>query len=342
MKRLCSLSLMPGTMLILTLVLSACRVPAMPSPEGSASLPTAERQTPAAPAHPKFLGNIYYRYGNFEPMNFAKYWNQVTPENFGKWGEVEKQRDQYSWDGLDSAYNFAKSQGFPFKEHTLIWGNQQPKWICGLSEEEQKEEVEEWIKDVCTRYPDLDMVDVVNEPLHAPPCYKDAIGGDGTTGWDWVIWAFQTAGKYCSGVKILNDYGILNSSTNTEKLINIARILKDKGIPVAIGCQGHGLEKTGASTIRANLDKIAEAGFPVYISEYDVDIADDAQQLKIYQEQFPLFWEHPVVKGVTLWGYVEGEIWKRNAYLLRADGTERPALTWLMEYIRGAGIGTGK
>jgi hypothetical protein len=57
--------------------------------------------------------------------------------------------------------------------------------------------------------------------------------------------------------------------------------------------------------------------------------------LNIYKEQFPVFWEHYAVKGVTLWGYIQGEQWKSNAYLVRTDGTERPALQWLKTYLQG-------
>jgi endo-1,4-beta-xylanase len=53
---------------------------------------------------------------------------------------------------------------------------------------------------------------------------------------------------------------------------------------------------------------------------------DDAAQLSIVQEQFPLFWEHPGVAGVTLWGYIEGEMWRNEGHLLTAGGEERPAL----------------
>jgi len=41
--------------------------------------------------------------------------------------------------------------------------------------------------------PDLPMIDVVNEPLHAVPPYAAALGGSGATGWDWVIKAFEMA-----------------------------------------------------------------------------------------------------------------------------------------------------
>ena len=49
-----------------------------------------------------------------------------------------------------------------------------------------------------------------------------------------------------------------------------------------------------------------------------------------------MFWEHPAVQGVTLWGFRPG-LWRDNqrAYLVRKDGSERPALMWLRGYVRG-------
>src|SRR5688500_18900170 len=79
------------------------------------------------------------------PSDFKTYWNQVTPENAGKWGSVEATRDDMNWDQLDLAYNFAKDNGLLFRQHTFVWGQQQPAWMNSLCPEEQKAEVEEWI-----------------------------------------------------------------------------------------------------------------------------------------------------------------------------------------------------
>ena len=87
-------------------------------------------------------------------MNFAAYFNQVTPENAGKWGSVEATRNVMNWAQLDIAYNLAKSNGFPFRLHTLIWGAQQPAWIASLPVAEQREEIEEWFALVAARYPE--------------------------------------------------------------------------------------------------------------------------------------------------------------------------------------------
>ena len=72
----------------------------------------------------------------------------------------------------------------------------------------------------------------------------------------------------------------------------------------------------------------------MYITEYDIDVADDAEQEKIMQEQFPLFWDDQHIAGITLWGYVVGATWRPNSGLMTAAGQERPALRWLREFIR--------
>src|SRR5690606_21753016 len=144
--------------------------------------------TPRGPAlaenQSKFLGGAY---SAPQAPNFTAYFNQVTPENAGKWGSVEGQRDVMNWAELDAAYAVARDNGFPFKLHTLIWGNQQPAWIESLPPEEQLAEIDEWFAAVAERYPDVDTVEVVNEPLHDPPSspgngggnYIEALGGAG-------------------------------------------------------------------------------------------------------------------------------------------------------------------
>ena len=285
----------------------------------------------AAKGKCKFLGNIT---AGSVPDDFKKYWNQVTPENGGKWGSVEAIRDVMNWTALDLAYNYAKDNNLPFKQHTLVWGQQQPGWISTLPAEEQKEEVDEWIKAFCQRYPETDFIDVVNEPLHAVPNYATALGGSGTTGWDWVVWTFEKARDYCPNSKrVLNDYNILSNDTATATYLKIVNLLQDKDLIDIVGEQGHFLETTPSATIKKNLDRLTAAGLPIHISEYDVNLADDHAQNQKYQEQFPVLWEHPGVHGVTLWGYQQNRIWRKNAYLIRADGSVRPALTWLINYV---------
>lgn len=286
--------------------------------------------TSTAPPMDKFVGNITTR-GEVR-SDFMSYWDQLTPENESKWSSIEPSRDVMNWEALDRAYDFARRNGIPFKGHTFVWGSQYPRWIAGLPPEEQREEVEEWIRLFCERYPDTEMIDVVNEPPpHTTPPYMDAIGGAGATGYDWIVWSFERARHYCpNSILILNDYNVLVS--DTVSFLRIVGAVQDSGYIDALGAQGHNLEAVSITELRSNLSRVLRTGLPLYVSEYDLNIADDAEQRKVMSQQFPLFYEEPQITGITLWGYIHGFTWKTDTGLIR-DGVPRPALTWLMEYL---------
>ncbi|MCB0748547.1 MAG: endo-1,4-beta-xylanase, partial [Ignavibacteriae bacterium] len=308
---------------------------------------------------PKFLGNAY---GDIPDNIFANYWNQLTPGNAGKWGSVASQQDTalWNWNGLDRAYNHAKDNDLIFKNHTLIWGQQQPSWISALDSAQQIKYIETWIRKVGERYPDIDMIDVVNEPLtnHNPPDgingranYKKALGGNGVTGLDWVIKSFELARKYLPNTElILNDYGIINDNAATTSYLQIINLLKARNLIDGIGVQGHRfeLENTTTSTLKSNLDRLAATGLPIYISELDLGnlndsgTPDDAKQLELYKKYFPVLWQHPGVKGITLWGYLEGQMWQTTCFLVHTDGEQRPALDWMVQYIKDNPVGVNE
>ena len=308
-------------------------------------LPAHLLSQPLANGKTKFLGNIL-GFSGF-PANFVSYWNQITPENNGKWDQVEAVKDAYTWTRLDAIYNYALDRSLPFKMHNLVWGQQQPTWLASLDTASQVKQVEEWVKLVGQRYPRMSFIDVVNEPLHLfpPPPYLNALGGAGSTGWDWVIRVFEFARKYCDpAVKlILNDYGIINDASATSKFLVIINLLKNRNLIDGIGVQGHRfeLETATANTLKINLDALAATGLPIYISEFDVapgNVLDDAQQLAEYQRVFPVLWQHPGVKGITLWGYTQNQTWQTNAFLVTTSGSERPALQWLRTYLATTGV----
>lgn len=156
----------------------------------------------------KFFGTATSTAADY--TNLLSYFDQITPGNAGKWGTVEAVQGTFDWTDLDTAYNFAKSNNLPFKYHNLIWGQQQPSWIDSLSAADQLTAINNWMAAIAARYPNIDMIDVVNEPMHTPPSYIAALGGAGTTGWDWVITAFQMARDYFPNSDLLlNDFDVL-------------------------------------------------------------------------------------------------------------------------------------
>jgi endo-1,4-beta-xylanase len=297
---------------------------------------------PIATGQPKFLGGVS---SPTQLPNFLAYWNQVTPENAGKWGSVEGTRNSMNWGELDTAYALAKNNGFPFRMHNLVWGNQQPAWIESLPPAEQLQEIKEWFAAVAGRYPAIDFIDVVNEPLHDPPAgpgngnYIDALGGTGASGWEWVLESFRLARQYFPNAKLgVNEFSVTNDPAAAQRYLQLIQLLQAENLIDTIGVQGHAFEtRVPNSTTQANLDLLATTGLPIYITELDIDGPTDEVQLADYQRIFPVFWEHPAVRGITLWGYRPGH-WRtaQGAYIALDNGAERPALVWLRDYVENA------
>ena len=301
---------------------------------------TAQAQLSTNPD--KFLGNITTGWNSdmdTDGFIFSDYWNQVTPENATKWGSVEGNRHgTYNWGGADKAYKYAKDHGFPFKFHTLVWGSQYPDWMNNLSTEKQYEAIEQWMDEVKKHFPDLQMIDVVNEAVsgHAPAPYRAALGGEGKTGYDWIIKAFEMAHeRWPDAILIYNDYNTYQ--WNTDQFIDLVTTIRNAGAPVdAYGCQAHDLTGCSASTLKASLKKLQDAlKMPMYVTEYDIGTASDNDQLKDYKAQIPLLWEADYCAGITLWGWIYGKTWVTdgNSGLIK-NKKERPALEWLREYMQ--------
>ena len=259
----------------------------------------------------KFLGNITTSYQvDYGKEKFYTLWNQITPENESKWDAIEgSRRGSFSFGGADNAYNYAKQHNFPFKYHCLIWGAQYPKWVNSLSKEEQYKAIEEYMDAVKKHYPEIPMIDVVNEAIagHQPAPYKAALGGDGKTGYDWIIKAFEMAHeRWPDAILIYNDYNTFR--WQKTEFINLVRTLRDAGAPIdAYGCQSHDLTDMKEADFKAAMNEIQSAlKMPMYSTEYDIGTSDDALQLQRYKEQIPFMWEADYVAGITLWGYIYG------------------------------------
>ncbi len=288
----------------------------------------------------KFLGNITTR-GQVR-SDFLSLWNQITGENEHKWASCEGSRDRMNWGGGDRIVNFAKQNNIPWKFHTLIWGSQYPGWMNNLSQADQLEEIIEWFDETKKHYPEIPMIDVVNEAYeanggrHAPPPWKNALGGAGTTGFDYIVKAFKMAReRWPKAILIYNDYNTLEWPNEINWIKTTMPKLIAAGAPIdAIGFQAHGLRGQSATTLKSRLDDIWKSvKLPFFITEYDIGENNDQAQLDNYKAHITTMWNHPKVVGITIWGYIYGSTWVNGTGIIR-DGRDRPAMTWLKEYIK--------
>ncbi|QJD78805.1 T9SS type A sorting domain-containing protein [Spirosoma rhododendri] len=168
---------------------------------------------------------------------------------------------------------------------------------------------------------------------------------------DWVINSFKLARKYfpCETKLVLNEY---NAETIlADDYVTLVNLLKADNLLDVVGLQAHSFStrKYNASQsfadhtnyLRTQLDKIAATKLPIMITELDIDgnvdstytvttnvAVKQAFQKSEYQRIFGLYWNHPSVIGITLWGYLTGH-WRttEEAFLVDAcSGQEKPAL----------------
>lgn len=299
----------------------------------------------------KFLGNITTNgQVNGAGIEYATLWNQITPENETKWSSVQgSSQSSWSWGGADNCANYAKNHNFPFKFHCLLWGAQYPGWINNLNDYDRFIAVRDWMDAIKKRYPNVEMIDVVNEAVqghqaNTPTWYKP-LGGQGETGFDWIVKAFDMAyERFPETILIYNDYNTFQ--WNTQQFIDLVTKLRDAGAPIdAYGCQSHDLFNCSATTLKNSMNNIQNTlKMPMYITEYDIGTTDDAAQLRDYKAQIPLLWEADYCAGVTLWGFNYGSTWtsdkdangneiNRGHSGIIKNGVDRPAMTWLREYM---------
>ena len=302
----------------------------------------------------KFLGNTTTS-GEI-PEDFGTYWNQITPENECVWGYVEKARGEYDWAGCDLAYNWAKANKAHFTFRTLLWGSQKPQWLGTLDVSEIKKAWTDWIDTVKEHYPDLEMIEVVNEAVKSANNYHsdfarskliEALGGD-SGNYEFVVTAFKMAReRWPKAILIYNDYNTI--LWQKDEGIDLLKKIKAQGAPVdAYGMQFHETQAQGSSNIcvpsstlkRALQEAYEQTGLPIYITQYDVGNKDDDFQKKCYEEHIPVLMETEYVAGITLWGYIYGKTWiacsntEPGCSGLIKDGVDRPAMTWLKEYFK--------
>ena len=318
----------------------------------------------------KFVGNITTN-GQVR-SDFGQYWNQITAENECKWASIEGTRGNYNFAGCKRAYDWAKQNGGHFKFHALVWGSQYPNWLGSLSVDETKKAITAWFDAVAKQFPDLEMIDVVNEAIRTGnnqyhsgyPNTKiiQALGGDNNGDYAFVTTAFKMAReRWPKAILIYNDYNTVQ--WNKDQGIQLIQTIKKNGAPVdAYGLQAHDMMSQGGgaggtggggsclniNTLKSVTKEIWDkTQTPMFISEYDIASTNDNVQKQCYQEQITHFMENEHVAGITIWGYIYGSTWldcngtARGCSGIIKDGKDRAAMTWLKDYLsKNKGVNT--
>jgi endo-1,4-beta-xylanase len=254
--------------------------------------------------------------------------NSLVAENEMKWDATEPQRGVFNYSGGDRIVSHARANGMSVRGHTLLWHAQQPGWAQGLSGGDLRNAAINHVTQVAAHFRgQIHSWDVVNEAF--------ADGGSGgrrdsnlqRTGNDWIEAAFRAARAADPGAKLCyNDYNTDGINAKSTGIYNMVRDFKARGVPIdCVGFQSH-LGTTLDSTYQANLQRFADLGVDVQITELDVQ--QGANQASVYAGVTRACLAVSRCTGITVWGVRDCDSWRSdNPLLFDCAGNRKAAYT---------------
>ena len=235
----------------------------------------------------RLVGAAVYSSGLASDATYAgaagRHFNSLTAEWEMKWDPVQKSPGVFDFSGGDAIVAFAESRGMRVKGHALVWHGATPKWVESLSPPELRIAFEDHIRTVAGHYRRRVYAwDVVNEAIDDSQAGLRSTVFSRGLGPDYVAEAFRLARKADPDAQLVyNDYGGEGLNRKSNDVYALVKDLKQRGLVDGVGLQMH-ISAAGfpaVADIQANIQRLADLGLQVNISEMDVrvkDVAGDA------------------------------------------------------------------
>ena len=198
----------------------------------------------------------------------------VTPGNEMKWDTVEPTRGTYNWGPGDSIVAFAKQHSMQVRGHNLVWHSQLPGWLTSgsFTNSQLHDIMIKHVTDEVTHYKgEITHWDVVNEPFNEDGTFRSDLWYN-QLGSSYIADAFTAAHAADPAAKLyVNDYNIEGSGAKSDGMYNLVKSLKQQGVPIdGVGFQAHFILGQVPSTFKANMQRFADLGVDVAVTELDV------------------------------------------------------------------------
>lgn len=251
--------------------------------------------------------------------------HQITPENAMKWEVTEPQRGQFDFTGADQIVDFAQQHNQTVRGHTLLWHSQLPGWLTdgNFTADELNQILQNHITTVASHFAgELTAWDVVNEPFNEDGTLRDSMWLQ-KLGPDYIADAFRWAYQADPTAKLyINDYNVEGINAKSDAMYDLVSSLKQQGVPIhGVGIQTHLSTQYGFPTsLRQNIQRFADLGLDVAITELDVRMAlpaDDqklAQQATYYADVTEACLAVSRCVGITVWQYTDKYSWVPDVF----------------------------
>jgi endo-1,4-beta-xylanase len=238
----------------------------------------------------------------------AREFNMVEPENELKWESIHPGQNSFDFSQADQIVEFAQKHNMKIRGHTLVWHQQNPKWLVeGLfTPQERAQMLEQHIKTVVGHYRGKIFAwDVVNEAfdeshpgevratlwsgLTVPDPPARSAGAEPGTHADqaqrskptyaYIEQAFRwTHEADPQALLFYNDAEAEPINPKSDSIYAMVRDFRQRGVPInGVGFQMHVPSlRVDAASISANIKRFTALGVQVQITEMDVALPVDA------------------------------------------------------------------
>eukprot|EP00271_Cylindrocystis_brebissonii_P002564 TRINITY_DN1328_c2_g1_i2.p1 TRINITY_DN1328_c2_g1~~TRINITY_DN1328_c2_g1_i2.p1 ORF type:complete len:616 (+),score=67.33 TRINITY_DN1328_c2_g1_i2:718-2565(+) len=234
----------------------------------------------------------------------SKRFTVSTPINEMKWYTNEFSKGSLFYGPADSFVGAVEKMGAAVRGHNIFWGRQEyvQPWVQALSKPALVSAMQKRLESVVNRYKGKVMHwDVYNEMLHGH-YYQTRVNNS------IAAWMYKATRQLDPSVKLfVNDYNVIEYygdplSTPETYLTSISNLQAQGAEVDGIGCQGHFVGQTAnGPRIKAELDQMAVAGLPIWITELDISDTNPYTQADSFETVMREAFSHPAVQGIVQW-----------------------------------------
>jgi GH35 family endo-1,4-beta-xylanase len=253
--------------------------------------------------------------------------NYAVHENALKWYECEKEPGIIDYSAADKIWELCHQRNIPMRGHCVFWEKDEfvLPWIKQLNSDQLRAAVGRRATGVAGHFKGrISEFDLNNEMIHGD-FFRRRLGFGIVNEMAWMVKATNP-----DATLYVNDYGILvDSGVNAGAYISQIETLLANGVPIGgIGCQGHltttAKNPMSPALVQRNLDRLSKFGFPIKITECLFDGIDEQARADELRKIFPIYFAHPNIEAILMWGFWEGAHWQPQTALWRKDWTPTP------------------
>ena len=268
------------------------------------------------------------------PEDRAKYleileqnFNYAVHENALKWYDCEKEPGVVDYTVADRIWELCAERNIPMRGHCVFWAKDEfnLQWLKDLDSDALRGAVTRRGLDVVEHFKGrINEFDLNNEMVHGD-FFRRRLGTGVVNEMAWIVKAANPDARL-----YVNDYAILDFGYNRGAFMNQVETFLKQGVPIdGIGCQAHKSMHTdltvSAERTQRTLDRLTERfGLPIKITEALFAYEDEQVQVDELNKLFPVYFAHPNVEAVIIWGFWEKPHWQPHCAMWRTDWTPRP------------------